>query len=87
MCEAAAQLTGFYSHRQKINEGVLIGLGGIENTRFRRPVSPGERLWLIAKGLRLRPKLTLFNVQGYVDQELTFETEVMGVILGRTGDS
>lgn len=85
MCEAAAQLTGFYTHRHKISEGVLIGLGGIDNARFRRPVTPGERLLLVAKGLRLRPKITMFNVQGFVDGEMAFETDIMGVVLARTG--
>jgi len=85
MCEAAAQLTGFYTHRHKISRGVLIGLGGIDNSRFRRPVLPGERLLLIAKGLRVKPRVTLFNVQGFVDGDMAFETDIMGVVLARTG--
>lgn len=84
MCEAAAQLTGFYTHRHKISEGVLIGLGGIDNARFRRTVTPGERLLLIAKGLRVKPKVTLFNVQGFVNGDLAFEADILGVILGKS---
>lgn len=84
MCEAAAQLVAFYSLSQKINENVLMGLGGIEECRFRRGVRPGERLILLGKGERLRPRLTQFRVQGFVNHEPTFEATIMGVILART---
>lgn len=83
MCEAAAQLTGFYTLMTKVNDGVLLGLGGIENTRFRRAVVPGDRLVLVGKGLRVRPRMTLFNVQGFVNNDLAFHTDVIGVVLGR----
>ena len=82
MCEAAAQLTGFYTLHTKVNGGVILGLGGIENTRFRRAVVPGDRLVLVGKGLRVRPRMTLFNVQGFVGTELAFHTDVIGVVLG-----
>jgi 3-hydroxyacyl-[acyl-carrier-protein] dehydratase len=86
MCECAAQLTGYYSLRNKINEGVLMGLGGIENTRFRRLVKPGERLLLVGKGSRVRPRMTVFNVQGYVGTELAFHTDVIGVVLSKVNE-
>jgi 3-hydroxyacyl-[acyl-carrier-protein] dehydratase len=84
MCEAAAQLAAYYSISQKINNNVLMGLGGIEDTRFRRAVKPGERLVLVAKGLRVSARLTKFAVQGYVGDELAFETVVIGVVLAKT---
>ena len=87
MCEAAAQLCCYYTISEKISlEGALMGLGGIENTRFRRVVRPGERLVLVGKGLRLRPRLTQFNIQGYVGQELAFHTDIIGVALGKWED-
>ncbi|WP_088252711.1 3-hydroxyacyl-ACP dehydratase FabZ family protein [Fimbriiglobus ruber] len=87
MCEAAAQLAAFYAAWQKINDGKLMGLGGIENTRFRRSVVPGERLTLVGKGSRVRPRLTMFNVQGYVGTDLAFHTDVMGVVLERAEEA
>jgi 3-hydroxyacyl-[acyl-carrier-protein] dehydratase len=83
MCEASAQLAAYYSLSQKINGNVLMGLGGIEDTRFRRAVAPGERLVMVAKGLRVSPRLTKFAVQGYVGDELAFETVVIGVVLAK----
>ena len=86
MCEAAAQITAYYTLTLKLNANVLMGLGGIENTRFRRAVLPGERLILVGKGVRVRSRMTLFNVQGYVGKELAFHTDVIGVVLGKLED-
>jgi 3-hydroxyacyl-[acyl-carrier-protein] dehydratase len=86
LCEAAAQISAYYTLSQKITTGVLMGLGGIENTRFRRAVHPGERLVLVGKGSRVRPRFTQFNVQGYVGTELAFHTDVIGVSLARIED-
>jgi 3-hydroxyacyl-[acyl-carrier-protein] dehydratase len=86
MCEAAAQLSAYYTMSQNITGGVVMGLGGIEDTRFRRAVRPGERLILVGKGNRVRPRITDFDVQGYVGDELSFHTRVMGVVLGRQGE-
>src|SRR5258707_15620723 len=35
MVEAAAQLSAYYTLSQKVADGVLMGLGGVEDTRFR----------------------------------------------------
>lgn len=86
MCEAAAQLSAYYTLSTGIAAPGIMGLGGIENTRFRRTVRPGDRLVLVGKGNRVRPRVTNFNVQGYVGGELAFHTDVLGVVLGRPGD-
>ena len=86
MCEAAAQIAAYCTSSRGLHDGLLMGLGGIENTRYRRSVRPGERLVLVGKGLKIRQKLTQFNVQGYVGDELAFHTDVLGFALGRTED-
>ena len=48
MCEAAAQLCSYYYSSQKIGDpGVLLGLGGLDETRFLRQVRPGDRLVMV----------------------------------------
>ena len=48
MCEAAAQLCGYYYITQKIGDpGVLLGLAGVDEAKFVRSVRPGERLILV----------------------------------------
>ena len=83
MCEAAAQLTGFYvQHQTLIKPGVLMGLGGIESAQFRRKVRPGERLLMIGQGLNVKSRATKFEVRGFVGTEEAFRTVLMGISLG-----
>ncbi|MFN4259783.1 MAG: 3-hydroxyacyl-ACP dehydratase FabZ family protein [Gemmataceae bacterium] len=81
MCEAAAQLSGYYGRTQHVMGGDFIGFGGLENVRFRGIVRPGDRLLLIGKGLRLHRRQTLFNVQGFVGDNMVFHADVIGVPL------
>ena len=53
MCEAAAQLCSYYCSQAGLLQGDFIGFGGMENVRFRGMVRPGDRLVLVAKGMRL----------------------------------
>lgn len=84
MCEAAAQLCGFYYVTREIGEsGVLLGLGGIDEARFIRSVRPGDRLVLIGTGVKVHRRLTRFRVEGFVGREKAFEAVVTGVPIGR----
>jgi 3-hydroxyacyl-[acyl-carrier-protein] dehydratase len=87
MCEAAAQLCCFYNVTQKVTDpGVLMGLGGIEEARFLRPVRPGDRLVLVGHGLKVHRRMTKFHTFGYVNNEKVFETKVVGVPIGKWED-
>ncbi len=83
-CEAAAQLGGFYARKFKVVGGDYLGFGGMNTVRFRKPVLPGARLLLMAKLGRVRPgKLAQFEFQGYVDSEMVFSGEMLGVAISR----
>lgn len=87
MCEAAAQLCGYYYVSQKIGDpGVLLGLGGIDETRFIRTVRPGERLVMVGTGVKVHRRMTRFRVVGTVGGEKVFETLVSGVPIGKLKD-
>ena len=79
MVEAAAQLACLYTKTHGIHPHNLLGLGGINNTRYRGPVRPGDRLVLVGKGVRVDRRLTEFSVQGFVGSSLVFHGDVMGV--------
>jgi 3-hydroxyacyl-[acyl-carrier-protein] dehydratase len=83
MCEAAAQLCGYYTTIAGLLQGDFIAFGGLENVRFRRTVRIGERLVLIGKGVRLHRRQTICNVQGFVDNAMAFHAEVIGVPMTR----
>ena len=83
MCEAAAQLCSYYIVTRGLNQGDFIGFGGLENVRFRGMVRPGDRLVLVAKGLRVHRRQTVFNVQGLVRGTIVFHADIIGVPLVR----
>ena len=81
MCEAAAQLCAFYCAVQGITHGRMMGLGGLESTKFKRMVRPGDRLVMIGHGIKVDRRLMRFHIRGYVGAEMAFETTVLGVPL------
>jgi 3-hydroxyacyl-[acyl-carrier-protein] dehydratase len=83
MCEAAAQMCGYYYITQKVGKpGVLLGLAGIDEARFVRTVRPGERLIMVGMGMKIHRRLTRFRVVGQVGTEKAFGAVVTGVPLG-----
>ena len=88
MCEAAAQLASYYSHKYKLMEGV-IGFGGLEDVRFRGVVRPGDRFVIVSRLLKLRRSIMTCEFQCFVKQNLVCEGVLKGVSLPReqiTGD-
>jgi len=82
MIEAAAQLATYdYVKRNPPKEEVFLGFGGLDSVRFRGIVEPGVRLILLSKGLRLRSRMFTYAVQGFVERNLVFEAEVLGIII------
>jgi 3-hydroxyacyl-[acyl-carrier-protein] dehydratase len=87
MCEAAAQLCGFYYSQQKVGApGVLLGLAVIDGARFLRPVRPGDRLVIVGTGVKIHRRLTRFHVEGFVGTDKAFEAGVGGTPLGKLED-
>jgi 3-hydroxyacyl-[acyl-carrier-protein] dehydratase len=83
MCEAAAQLLGYYAFVNDVSPGNLLGLGGLEAARFRGPVRPGDRLVIVGKGIRVHRRQTIFDAQGFVNNDLVFECQVMGLPIAK----
>jgi 3-hydroxyacyl-[acyl-carrier-protein] dehydratase len=80
MLEAAAQLGAIYCiHGQFFDGHDFIGLGGIDEVRYRAIVRPGDRLWLIGSVGRMNRRMTAFYFQGFVDAQMTFEAKIIGV--------
>lgn len=84
MCEAAAQLAGFYASKYKLLGGDFVGFGGMDEIRFRAPVFPNCRLILMARMTDLRPnRRAKFDFQGYVQEQLVFTGSMIGVPISR----
>ena len=87
MCEAAAQLCSYYIMVNGLTQGDFLGLGGMENVRFRGPVKPGDRLVLICKATKLHRRQCIFNVQGVVGTTMVFHVDIIGVPLVRSTEA
>ena len=80
MCEAAAQLASYYSHRYKLMEGI-IGFGGLEDVRFRGLVRPGDRFVIVSRLLKLRRSILICEFQCFVDRSMVCAGVLKGVSL------
>lgn len=78
MVEAAAQLASFYMKRIYGLEG-FIGFSGIEKTKFRETVEPGQRLHMLCHICKVRSRQFSANVQGIVGDKMAFDTIITGM--------
>ena len=78
LIESMAQVAGAAVVARKVlGEGVpLFFLGHIDDVKFKRQVRPGETLYTVATNGKVRPPLGIFNLQGYVGDELAVEATV-----------
>jgi 3-hydroxyacyl-[acyl-carrier-protein] dehydratase len=79
MVETAAQLCSFYWREAYPENPSFFGFGGIENTRFRGSVEPGDRLIVVGKSVQIKPRRAVFDAQGFVGDKMVFETRIKGM--------
>jgi len=79
MIETAAQLCSFYWYETFPEQKSFFGFGGIENTRFRGVVKPGDTLVIVGKSVQVKPRRAIFDTQGFVDGKMVFESRIIGV--------
>jgi len=80
MCEAAAQLAGYYTKRFQLMDGV-IGFGALEDVRFRGVVRPGDRFIIVCRLLKHRRMILTCEFQCFVQQNLVCEGVLKGIAL------
>jgi 3-hydroxyacyl-[acyl-carrier-protein] dehydratase len=82
ICEAAAQLSSYFTRKYNLLGCPLVGLGGLEEVRFRGAVGPGDRLVVVVERLKARRgAMILCRFQGFVKQTMVVEGKIMGVCL------
>ena len=77
MIEAGAQLASFYT-RTYIGWKGFIGFGGADEIRFRQPVEPGCRLYIVGLKIWERHRRICCKVQGLVNGNQVFEASILG---------
>ncbi len=78
MIEASAQLCSYY-YKDQHPDVPFFGFAGLEDVRFRSPVLPGQRLYLLGKKKLFKPRRASFEVQGVVEGKLAFQGTVIGM--------
>ena len=78
MIESAAQLLSFFV-KQVYEVDAFIGFASIEGAKFRYPVVPGQRLYLLGHITKFGRRKYSASVQGVVDETMVFETDVSGM--------
>ena len=77
MIEAAAQLSGYYVKYVNKWEG-FVGFGGVNAVKFRLPVFPGSRMYILSQLIGVRHGRFTSNIQGIVNGQLVFEGQIVG---------
>lgn len=79
--EALAQASGVLAYKSSSEEAhqknYLYLFAGVENTRFKRMVEPGDQLRLTAKLQKQRQGIWKFSGEATVDGELACSTEII----------
>ena len=80
MIESAAQLASYFVKAVLKWDG-FIGFGGVQDCKFRQPVLPGSRLYLLGLQLDIRHRRFSSQFQGLVDGQLVFESIITGTVI------
>ena len=78
MLEAAGQLASFAAQKVNRPEGFL-GFSGLEDVKFRLPVIPGSRLYLLGKFVENRQRRFKLATQGVVEGQMVFHATIIGM--------
>ncbi|SVA97101.1 uncharacterized protein METZ01_LOCUS149955, partial [marine metagenome] len=69
-CAQAAGVLGFKSQNKKPKDGFLYYFVGADDVRLRRPVVPGDQLWLEVNVITNKRGIYKFSARASVDDEL-----------------
>ena len=83
--EAMAQVGGVLAFKSAKETGAkLVYFMGIEKAKFRKPVTPGDRLRFVVEVLRARHPYWKMRGEVFVDETLVCEAELMAMITDGT---
>jgi 3-hydroxyacyl-[acyl-carrier-protein] dehydratase len=82
MCEAAAQLASYYTQKYDLLGSEMVGFGGLEDVRFRDPVIPGDRLYVMTQLVKARRgRMIVCQFQGFVGNRIVVDGTIKGIPL------
>ena len=82
LIEAMSQVAGAaVVARGVLGEQAAVAFAAVEDARFKRPVRPGDKLTTVVKIVRERVPLGVYDVTGYVGDELAVTAKVKCMLL------
>jgi len=75
--EAMAQVAGCALLKGAGGEHKLVYLAAVDNARFRRPVVPGDQLYMEAEIVKIKGNIGKVQTKATVDGQLTAEAQIM----------
>jgi 3-hydroxyacyl-[acyl-carrier-protein] dehydratase len=80
MLEAAAQLSAYFTQKHDLLGSHMVGFGGLEDVRFREPVIPGDRLYLLCEFIKARRnRMIISRFEGIVNGSIVVEGQLKGI--------
>ncbi len=75
--EAMAQVAGVLVLSEPENRGKLVYFAGLDNVRFRKPVTPGDQLRLEIIPVKIKKKVGVCEGKAYVEEDLVAEATLL----------
>ncbi|MBI5643303.1 MAG: 3-hydroxyacyl-ACP dehydratase FabZ [Deltaproteobacteria bacterium] len=79
--EAMAQVGGVLAFKSAQVNNKVVYFMGIDNARFRRPVTPGDTLTITINVTKCRGTIWAFKSEAHVGEQLVAEAELMATIM------
>jgi 3-hydroxyacyl-[acyl-carrier-protein] dehydratase len=78
--EALAQTGGILAFKSFPSLKGDVRFVGIDNARFRRPVTPGDQLKLVLEVIKHRREVWVFKAEAFVDGKMVAEAQLMATL-------
>jgi len=80
MLEAIAQMCSYFVQKYDLLGAAMVGFGGLEEVRFRDPVVPGDRMYLLCELDKVRRgRMIVSRFQGVVGTSVVVEGVLKGI--------
>lgn len=79
--EAMAQVGGICLLYPPENRGLIPMFTGIDNVRFRTPVTPGDQLRMVAEIVKVKGRMGKVHCESYVDDKLVASGDYMFALM------
>lgn len=81
ICECAAQVASYFATKLECISQGIVGLGGLDQVKFRGIVRPGDRLYLVVRLSKIRHNMMVIDFEAVVGNEIVAEGQIKGIAI------